>query len=207
MSRNDTNRDKHSIMKKLYLLLFVISALSFASAERARAQALKINIPTTIVGTPNIGAEFTISQQLAVNGDILWAPYMFKKHEEVFRALIGSIDFRYYISPKYYYTNDMFDGFYVGPYVMAGNFNVGFYKGKNKTSYRYKGWGISGGISLGYKFYLSKRFRLDLNLGVGYAHLQYDKFYLGGEWAEYPLAYKDTKAWIGPTKFGVHLAQ
>ncbi len=69
----------------------------------------------------------------------------------------------------------------------------------------YKGWGISAGLSLGYKFYLSKRFRLDLNLGLGYAHLQYDKYQLGGEWADYPLELKDTRAWFGPTKFGVHL--
>ena len=46
---------------------------------------------------------------------------------------------------------------------------------------------------------------LDVNLGVGYAHLQYNKYLLGGEWAHYPLEKKNTKMWIGPTKFGVHL--
>jgi hypothetical protein len=42
-------------------------------------------------------------------------------------------------------------------------------------------------------------------MGIGYAHLQYNVYRLGGEYAEYPLAIKDTKWWIGPTKFGVHL--
>lgn len=191
-------------MKKIHVLFF-ICVLSFAGVTTAKAQALKINLPTTLVGTPNIGVEFTVSQQLAINADVLWAPYMFKKHEEVLRALIGTAELRYYVKPKYYYTNDMFDGFYIGPYVMAGNFNFGFYRGEEKESFRRKGWGVSGGVSLGYKMYLSKRFRLDFNLGLGYAHLQYDKYYLGGEWAEYPLSYKDTKSWIGPTKFGVHL--
>lgn len=190
-------------MKKIFLLIFA-SILSFVWVDSANAQALKVNMPLILVGTPNIGAEFTISQQLSINGDILWAPYMFKKREEVFRALIGSVDLRYYVKPRYYYTNDMFDGFYVGAYVEGGDFNIGLYR-KDRQSYRYKGWGISGGVSLGYKFYLSKRFRLDLNLGLGYAHLQYDKYFLGGEWAEYPISYKDTKGWIGPTKFGVHL--
>lgn len=190
-------------MKKIFLLIFA-SILSFVWVDSANAQALKVNMPLILVGTPNIGAEFTISQQLSINGDILWAPYMFKKREDVFRALIGSVDLRYYVKPRYYYTNDMFDGFYVGAYVEGGDFNIGLYR-KDRQSYRYKGWGISGGVSLGYKFYLSKRFRLDLNLGLGYAHLQYDKYFLGGEWAEYPISYKDTKGWIGPTKFGVHL--
>lgn len=191
-------------MKKVCLFI-IIMASALLSATRTKGQAIKINIPTTIVGTPNIGAEFTISQQFSINGDLLWAPYLFKKHEEVLRSLIGTIELRYYIKPKYFYTNDMFDGFYIGPYAMMGNFNIGLYKGKGKDSFRYKGWGMSGGVSLGYKFYLSRRFRLDLNMGVGYAQMQYDKFLLGGEWADYPLSKKDTKMWIGPTKLGIHL--
>ena len=143
---------------------------------------------------------------MTVNTDVLWAPYMFKKNEEVFRALIGSVDFRYYINPRYYYTNDLWDGFYVGPYAMAGNFNIGLKrKDENKTSYRHKGWGVSTGITFGYKFYLSPRFRIDLNVGGGYAHLQYDKFQLGGEYANFPLEIKKTKGYIGPTKVGAHI--
>lgn len=191
-------------MRKIKFLLFV-AFVSLVGIKQSDAQAIKINVPTALVGTPNLGVEFTVTQQLSVSGDVLWAPYMYKKNEEVFRALLGTAELRYYVRPKYYYTNDLFDGFYMGPYVMYGNFNIGFYKGEEQESFRYKGWGVSGGLSLGYKFYLSKRFRLDLNLGVGYAHLQYDKYLLGGEWAEYPLSRKDTKMWIGPTKFGVYL--
>lgn len=192
-------------MRKGALLTLAMTVFLLFGVNTAKGQAIKINLPTTLVGTLNIGTEFTISQQFAVNADILWSPYMFKKHEEVFRTLIGTAELRYYVKPRYYYTNDLFDGFYVGPYAMYGKFNIGLYKGEEKESYRYKGWGVSGGVTLGYKFYLSKRFRLDLNMGLGYAHLQYNTYLLGGEWAEYPLSIKDTKAWIGPTKFGVHL--
>lgn len=192
-------------MKKISLLL-VIAAAMLVNINTAQGQAIKVNLPTTLVGTPNIGAEFTLSQQFTINGDILWAPYMFKKHEEVFRTLIGTAELRYYLNPKYYYTNDMYDGFYVGPYAMYGNFNIGLYKHSDPMkNIRRKGWGISGGVTVGYKMYLAKRFRLDFNLGVGYAHLQYDKYFLGGEYADAPFEYKATRAWIGPTKFGIHL--
>jgi hypothetical protein len=93
----------------------------------------------------------------------------------------------------------------VGPYVLYGEFNVGLFRKRAAESYRRRGWGVSGGISAGYKFYLSRRLRLDANIGVGYAHLQYDKFLLGGEYVNYPLESKATRPWIGPTKFGVHL--
>lgn len=192
-------------MRSVFYMLAIGAVFSLWTLP-AKGQAIKINAPLILVGTPNIGVEFTLSQQLSVNGDILWTPYMFKKNEEVFRTLIGSVDLRYYINPQYYYTNDMFDGFYAGPYAMYGNFNIGFKnRDENKESFRRKGWGVSAGVSLGYKFYLAKRFRLDLNLGLGYAHLQYNKYLLGGEWAGYPISKKDTKQWIGPTKFGVHL--
>jgi len=191
-------------MKRIYWLI-VMTFVAFAGVRTANAQALKSNLPLLLTGSPNLGAEFTLSQQFTVNGDVLWAPYMFKKHEEVFRTLVGSVDLRYYIKPRYYYTNDTFDGFYAGPYAMYGNFNIGLWDGDDVQSYRRKGWGVSGGISLGYKMYLAKRFRLDFNLGIGYAHLQYNKYYLGGEWADYAISYKDTRSWIGPTKFGVHL--
>ena len=190
---------------KRTIRILVLGLVLVLAAPAVKAQAIKTNVPLLLVGTPNVGMEFTVSQQFTTNLDILWMPYMFKKHEEVLRALVGSADLRYYVKPRYYYTNNMYDGFYLGPYVEAGNFNIGFWRGEERESYRYMGWAISAGLSLGYKFYLSKRFRLDLNLGLGYAHLQYDKYQLGGEWADYPLELKDTRAWFGPTKFGVHL--
>jgi hypothetical protein len=174
-------------------------------ATGARAQAVKVNVPLWLAGSPNIGLEWALGNQCTVNGDVSWMPYMFKQHEEVFRVLMTSADLRYYLNPPYYYTDDSWDGFYVGPYVLYGEFNVGLFKKKAGNNYRNQGWGISGGVSTGYKFYLSSRFRVDVNVGLGYAHLQYDKFLLGGEYVNYPLESKLTKAWFGPTKFGIHL--
>ena len=197
-------------MKKQVLTVILILLAALISVNEAQAQArtgigIKTNLPLILVGTPNIGIEMTVGSQFSVNGDFLWMPYMFKKHGEVFRTLMGSAELRYYVKPKYYYTNNMFDGFYLGPYVQSGKFNIGLYKGAEKESYRYVGWGIAAGATVGYKFYLGKRFRLDINMGIGYAHIQYDKYLLGGEWANYPLEIKNTKVWVGPTKFGVHL--
>ncbi|WP_165020265.1 DUF3575 domain-containing protein [Dysgonomonas sp. ZJ279] len=193
-------------MKHFLRYILVCLTLLLFYCPQSQAQAIKTNIPLIATGNPNIGVEWSVGKQLTLNGDILWAPYLFKKDEEVFRALITSVDFRYYIKPKFYYTNDLWDGLYVGPYAMYGNFNIGFKNSdESKMSYRRKGWGLSSGITTGYKFYISSRFRLDVNLGLGYAHMQYDKYQLGGEYAEYPLEKKKTKSYWGPTKFGVHI--
>ena len=196
------NRMKEKSMIR-YLLVF---AFLGCLAIRAEAQSVKVNIPFWLTGSPNVGIEYTLTRQLTINGEVLWMPYMFKKNEEVFRALQASVDLRYYVNPRNFYTNDSWDGFYVGPYAMYGNFNIGLLEhGDPLQSYRRKGWGVSGGISTGYKFAFGNRWGLDLNLGLGYAHMQYDKINLGGEYVHFPLERKKTKSWIGPTKFGVSM--
>ncbi|MDR2890427.1 MAG: DUF3575 domain-containing protein [Alistipes sp.] len=199
-------------MKKILCLALFAAALA-AVPRAAHSQAIKINLPYTLLGSPNIGAEVTVSQQLAINADFSWTPYIFKTRpfqsritEDALRIMQVTGEVRYYVKPRYYYTNDMFDGFYVGPYVMYGMYNVGFATHKNPLDdKRYVGWGISGGASIGYKFYLSRRFRLDLNVGIGLAHLQHDIHTLGADYAMVTLARDKTMLWFGPTKFGAHL--
>lgn len=193
-------------IKKVIRNIICIALLSIF-AIGAQAQSLKINTPLWLTGSPNLGFEYTISRQFTVNGEALWLPYLFKDGEEVFRVLMGSIDVRYYFNPQNFYTNDSWDGFYMGPYAMYGNFNIGLKEHKNDPTRnrRREGWGVSGGISTGYKYAFNSRWGLDFNIGIGYAHMQYDKFILGGEYVNFPLEKKKTKSWIGPTKFGIHL--
>ncbi len=192
---------KSNIQRKILSLFFL-----FGTLLGLQAQSIRTNAPLWLLGSPNIGFELTLTRQLTISGDVLWLPYLFKKNEEVFRAFQSSAEVRYYFSPKSFYVNDSWDGFYIGPYAMFGNFNIGLLKHNDPAqSYRRRGWGVSGGVSTGYKFAFNTRWGLDLNLGLGYAHMQYDKYLLGGEYVDFPLERKKTKAWIGPTKFGVHL--
>lgn len=182
-------------------------AFLFCVSLQSEAQSVKVNIPFWLTGSPNVGIEYALTRQLTVNGEVLWMPYMFKKHEEVFRVVQAAVDFRYYVNPRHYYTNDSWDGFYIGPYGMFGNFNIGLLKnGDIAQSYRHKGWGVSGGITTGYKFAFGNRWGLDLNIGLGYAHLVYDKYLLGSEYVAFPVERKKVRNWIGPTKFGVNLS-
>ena len=156
-------------------------AVLFCLISGVQAQSVKVNIPFWLTGSPNVGFEYTLTRQLTVNGEVLWMPYLFKKHEEVFRALQSSVELRYYVNPRNFYTNDSWDGFYIGPYAMYGNFNIGLLKHNDPDA-----------------TYRAKNDR-------GYAHLQYNKYYWGGEYVNFPLERKKTKRWIGPTKFGINL--
>ena len=97
-----------------YIFAGAITLMMFICYNpEVKSQALKTNVPFLLTGNPNFGVEWTVGRQLTINTDLMWMPYLFKKNEEVFRVLVGSLDFRYYLNPKYYYTNDLWDGFYV----------------------------------------------------------------------------------------------
>ena len=148
-----------------YILLVSVLLCLFGGV---RAQSVKVNVPLWLTGSPNIGFEYTLTRQLTVNAEGAWLPYMFKKNEEVFRVLMGAAELRYYWNPQNFYTNDSWDGFYIGPYAMYGTFNIGLLKHNDPLrSYRRKGWGVSGGITFGYKYAFNSRLALDMNIGVG----------------------------------------
>lgn len=106
-----------------------------------------------------------------VNGEVLWMLYLFKKYEEVFWVFQSSVELCYYVNFCNFYINDLWDGFYIGFYVMYGNFNIGLLKYNDLLqSYCCKGWGVLGGILIGYKFVFNFCWGLDLNIGLGYVY-------------------------------------
>ena len=61
----------------------------------------------------------------------------------------------------------------------VGGINIPFIlqnKHKEMKAHRYEGYFYGGGISAGYHWILSDRFSLEAALGIGYAHVRYDKF-------------------------------
>lgn len=74
----------------------LISAAIATTTVAADAQMIKVNGPATLAGTPNIGYEHGLSPHLSVSADVMWLPYLSKKHEEVFRSFQMAGECRYY---------------------------------------------------------------------------------------------------------------
>ena len=209
-------------MKKIFKILSLLCLSWVLHSGVAQGQAIKTNVPFLLTGNPNLGLEWNVGSRFSVNVDGLWMPYLWvskNENENVMRALVGTLDFRYYLKPRFYYTNKSYDGFYLGPYVMFGNYNMGIgewsffdhecYEGgdifHSLMSARYVGWGLSTGLVVGYKFYISNRFRLDVNIGAGYVHLQHAIYQLGGEYSGASIHQKVTREGFYPTRFGINL--
>lgn len=56
------------------------------------------------------------------------------------------------------------------------------------------------GISYGYQWILKKRWSMEATIGVGYAHIKYDKYEPGDDGRKID---HNTKDYFGPTKIGL----
>ena len=82
------------------------------------------------------------------------------------------------------WTCQKFNGFYWGPYLHAGEYNISnaslpFGLLKGLKSHRYEGWMIGGGIGCGYQYAVSKHWNVGAELGLGYTYFRSKKFDCG----------------------------
>lgn len=96
---------------------------------------------------------------------------------------------------------------FIGMHGHYADFNVGGWPdwsfiSDNMQHTRYQGYLYGGGFSVGYSWILKKRWSIETSVGVGYAHIVYDK---------YPCATcgmrlkESSKNYFGPTKASVSL--
>ncbi len=163
-------------MKLKILFLSFLFALSLDSL--AQAVALKTNLfygGYTL--TPNLGVEVALGDALTLDIGAGYNPWNLNCNETNNKKLVhclSEIELRYWTCCKY-------NGFFVGVHALGTLFNISNHNlpwllGDNSQKYRFEGYGYGGGVSVGYQFILAKRWNLELNVGGGYARLNYDKY-------------------------------
>lgn len=103
-----------------------------------------------------------------------------------------------------YWLCEKFNGHFFGLHAHYADYNVGGLKflSKNMENHRYQGNLYGAGLSYGYQWLLSDRWSMEAVLGIGWAHLDYDK---------YPCATcgtvlkSDTKDYFGVTKAAISI--
>jgi hypothetical protein len=142
----------------------------------------------------NLGVEFKLSDRLTLKLPVTYNPWTFNDNKK-FKFILAQPELRWWFC-------EPFSGHFLGLHAHYAFFNVGGVGSDYMKDYRYQGdlWG--GGISYGYQFYLAPRWILEAAIGVGYAHLNYDKYrcetcgdFLGEE----------NKDYVGPTEVGISI--
>ncbi len=162
---------KHIYTTILLLLVSVVGA-------KAQTVGIKTNL---LYGaytlTPNIGVEVALGRSFTIDLSAGYNPWNLNSDEDKTKKLVhllGQAELRYWFCGKY-------NGLFVGAHGLLGKFNIGGYDlpwllETGSENFRYEGVSYGGGVSVGYQFLLSKRWNIELNVGGGYARLNYDKY-------------------------------
>lgn len=159
-------------MKGKFLLAFVVAAGCWLGAS-AQTVAVKTNLLYWMAATPNIGAEVALSPHSTLGATM-----------NINRWTIGADNKiqHFFIRPEYrYWVTGKYTRLYFGIHVMAGNLEVGGFRipfigdhlFSGLSSKYYKGSFFAGGASIGYQFYVSPHWNLEISAGAGLARFNY----------------------------------
>ena len=181
------------------MLVFVLGTIVGAKGQNV---GLKTNLLADGFLSPNLGIEIGLAPRWTI--DLSGQFNFWDVNNHKWKHWLAQPEARYWFC-------DRFSRHFLGFHVLGGQFNVGNIKNDINflgndfsvlTDHRYQGWAVGAGVAYGYAFILGRHWNLELELGVGYAYLKYDKF----ECAECGRKVGDNdRHYVGPTKAAINL--
>ena len=176
-------------MNRVYLVLI---CLCCAFCARSQVVAVKTNVLYDATTTFNLGAEVAFDKHLSLDISGNYNPWTLPDDKSIKHWLVQP-ELRYWLCER-------FNGSFFGLHGHYGEMNVSNLNIFGMGHDRYDGNVYGAGISYGYQWIISKRWSMEATIGVGYAHLKYDK-YARGDGGE-KLGHNN-RNYFGPTKVGL----
>lgn len=147
--------------------------LSCTTGLYAQHLAVKSDLLTGALTSPNVGVEVKLSERYTLEGSFHYNPF----------PAGGDKRWKHwFIQPSLrYWLCQPFGGHFLGVNLTYGVYNAGGMKlpfGLSKPLHtsRYEGEFMGAGISYGYHFILSPRWGIELEAGAGFMHARYDRY-------------------------------
>lgn len=152
-------------------VVFIMLLFLFAHATKADAQKIAVNTNGIywLTATPNIGLEYGFQKRFSVAINANLNVFTFKDNKKMKHWLVQP-EFRYWLS-------ESFKGHFFGAHISGGVYNFGNLPFGSMKDFRYEGNLLGGGFTYGYQWIISNRLNIGAELGLGYLHLDYNKFY------------------------------
>lgn len=159
---------------------------------------IKTNLLYDLTTSINLGVEFKTSERTSLDLSASWNPFTFSDNRKWKHILI---------QPELrLWTKETFSGHFFGLHAHYAYYNVGRLPhgpfSEYMADHRFEGWLAGAGVSYGYRWNFSQNWGLEATVGIGYAHLDYDKYKC--ETCGEKLG-NEMKNYFGPTKLGVTL--
>ncbi|HIS34167.1 MAG TPA: DUF3575 domain-containing protein [Candidatus Avirikenella pullistercoris] len=171
-------------MKKI--LLISIGCFLFSFPTFSQKVGIRTNLLYLATTNLNLGIDVGLGYRTSFEVSGVYNPFRFGDNKKIEN---------WGVQPEFrIWTCERYNGHFFGIHAHYDNYDMGWKK------YRYDGWLAGGGISYGYSWIIGKRWNLEAELGVGYAYMDYDKYFR--EQQGKPIMNK-TRNYIGPTKVGL----
>lgn len=190
-----------STMNRKILLVFIVSVCGWVNVS-AQQVAVKTNLLYWMTATPNIGAEVALSKHSTLGATINYNPWTIGADNKIQH---------WFIRPEYrYWVTEKWTRLYFGVHLMGGGFEVGGFRIpvigdrflKGLQSNYYKGKFAAAGVSIGYDFYVSPHWNIELSAGAGLGRISYHREPVDPRKRQ--PSYVNTKHWLPmPTEVGV----
>lgn len=155
---------------------------------------IKTNVLYDATSTFNLGLEIGMGKKTSLDISGNYNPWKFSNNRQIKHWLIQP-ELRWWLCEK-------FNGHFFGIHGHYAEYNAqgiklpfGLYKGLRDN--RYDGNLYGGGISYGYQWILGNHWGIEASIGVGYAHLKYDRYERGECTKKLETKHKN---YVGPTK-------
>ena len=185
------------LKKSIILITLLVTAGNLTT--RAQHIAISNNLLFDLAGTLSAGVEIPTFKNNTLEVYGILRPGK-RGEEEVHKH--WTVQTQYRIWPC-----QVMNGFFWGPYVHGGQFNLGnkdlvFGLLKGLKPNRYEGWFVGGGIGVGYEYALARHWNVGAEIGAGYTYINYKKYA-----CEICGAQKDdgTYNYIGISKLGLSI--
>lgn len=191
-------------MKRIVILLTVVIAACIVYTAKAQKLAVKTNLVSDAVYSPNLGAEIGLAPKwtLDVSGQLnAWT----LSHGRRWKHWAIQPEARLWFC-------DRFSGHFVGVHAHGGQYNFGGFDGavnflgtdaRKLKNTRYQGWFVGAGVAYGYAWILGQHWNLEAEIGVGYSYTRYDRFRCAG--CGKRVETDKPHHYVGPTKVALNM--
>ncbi|MCD8261725.1 MAG: DUF3575 domain-containing protein [Bacteroides sp.] len=162
--------------------------------------AVKTNLIYGAITTPNLSLEWAPSHKVSIDVSAGYNNWEFGKSERnsKIKHWLVMLEVRFWI-------DEVFDGHFLGIHPFFGAYNAGnihlplrIWQGLK--DHQYRGYATGIGLDYGYQWYLGHHWNLEVEWGLGYAYLNYDRY----EYQKCGSCLGNThKHYFGPTKVGL----
>ncbi|GAE84234.1 hypothetical protein JCM10512_2563 [Bacteroides reticulotermitis JCM 10512] len=183
-----------------WTLLGILIGMSFPAASlQGQDITVKTNLLYDVTTTFNLGAEFRLSKHFTLDVPLNYNPWTFSDNKKLKHIMVQP-ELRYWLCESFY-------SHFFGFHALYSHYNMGGLDLPGGVlctlkDYRYQGDMYGMGLSWGYQWVLSRRWSLEASIGMGYIHMEHDKYECktcGDKIG------KSKHEYLGPTKVALNL--